>query len=315
MESAKRFPRHAYQETLMLPERGERMRLDTRRLSIVIGACAALVLSMAPPAGAQAGGWQPGPGAIGDNTYSGNIDQPSNGATVPGSGSFPVSGWFVDSTAQGWAGADNVQVWLGTMDGGGSMIAQASVAQGRPDVATALGNPYWVDSGFAATVNGSSVPGGGQTLNVYVHTPGKGWWFMPLSVTGGGPATTAAAPAPAAGGTAAAGSGPPTLVITQPTEGANVPAKGGSSYSIMGVATDPSGGANAIDVVDVWMFGERNADGATQLGTATPDSAGNWSVSFTPTKFPSTHVNIYVYAHSKLTGQTTEVVRGFNIQG
>jgi hypothetical protein len=286
------------------------MRLDIGRLSIVIGACAALVLSMAPPAGAQAAGWQPGPGAGGDNTYSGNIDQPSNGATLPGSGSFPVTGWFVDTTAEGWAGADNVQIWLGTMDGGGSMIAQAAFAQGRPDVATALGNPFWVNSGFNATVNGSSIPGGGQTLYVYAHTPGKGWWFMPLSVTGGGTGTTAAAPAPAA-----AAGGPPTLTITQPTEGSNVSAKGGASYTITGVATDPTNGGGGIDVVDVWMFGERNASGATELGTATPDSGGNWSVTFTPTKFPSTHVNIYVYAHSKVTGQTTEVVRGFNIVG
>ena len=36
------------------------------------------------------------------------------------------------------------------MDGGGKMLARASFAQSRPDVATALGNPYWAASGFTA---------------------------------------------------------------------------------------------------------------------------------------------------------------------
>jgi hypothetical protein len=284
------------------------MHIDFRRVSIVVSASAALVLSLVPPAAAQSSGWQPGPGAILDNTYTGNIDTPTNGASVPGSGTFTVAGWFVDTTAQGWAGADNVQVWLGTMDGGGTMLAQAVFAQPRPDVASALGNPYFVNSGFGATINGAAVPAGQQTLYVYVHTGGKGWWFETLSVTGGG-SGAAAAPAPA--GTAAGG--PPTLTITAPTENSNVQAKGNAPYTITGVATDPTYGAGAIDSVDVWIFGERNS--GTELGTATVDSAGNWSVTFTPTKFPSTHTNIYVYAHSKVTGLTTEEVRGFNITG
>jgi hypothetical protein len=62
--------------------------------------------------------WTPGPGAADDDTYAGFIDVPPANATVP-TGNFEVDGWFVDTTAQGWAGADDVQVFQGTMVGGG----------------------------------------------------------------------------------------------------------------------------------------------------------------------------------------------------
>src|SRR5438105_5808057 len=175
-------------------------RFGNVRLAASFVAVAALVLlgtALAPLAGAQAAGWQGGPGAILDNTYDGFVDSPSNGGTVPGSGSFLVSGWFVDKQAQGWAGADDMQVFVGQMGSGGTMIAHGIVAQNRPDVGAALGNPFWSASGFFATVAGSSVPGGSQTLNVYIHTAGKGWWFKSVTVTGGGSGTgAAAAPAP-----------------------------------------------------------------------------------------------------------------------
>src|SRR5438132_1688523 len=49
--------------------------------------------------------WTAGPSAAPDvSDYSGVVDSPSTGATVPASGSFDVNGWFVDKTAQGWAG-------------------------------------------------------------------------------------------------------------------------------------------------------------------------------------------------------------------
>jgi hypothetical protein len=273
-----------------------------------VAAALSVIAALTSPAAAQSNGWQGGPGAILDNTYAGFIDIPSGGSTVPGSGNFTLAGWFVDQQAQGWAGADNMQVWLGTMDGGGHMIAQGSVAGNRPDVATALGNPYWAASGFSASVPGSSVPNGAQTLYVYLHTGGKGWWFKTVNVTGGGSA--AAAPAPSSG--TQAGSAP-TLTITNPTEGQNVNAKGSADYTITGTATDPTYGPSAIDRVDVWILGE--PDTGTQLGTTTPAGDASWSLTFKPTKFPSTHVNIYVFAHSKVTGKTTETIRGFNIVG
>src|SRR5262249_11627566 len=125
--------------------------------------------------------WTPGPGGASDNTFTGFIDVPTRGATV-GSGDFSVAGWFVDRTAQGWAGADDVQLWVGTMDGGGRMLANAVFAESRPDVAAALGNPYWAASGFGATVPSGALSPGDQLLSIYAHTPGKGWWYKQVPV-------------------------------------------------------------------------------------------------------------------------------------
>jgi Big-like domain-containing protein len=287
------------------------MRFGHVRLAFGWMAVAAMLLVAAPPAAAQSAGWQPGPGAILDNTYDGFIDSPSNGATIASSGNFLVSGWFVDKQAQGWAGADDMQVFLGQMGSGGTMIAHGVVAQNRPDVAAALGNPFWAASGFFATVPGSAVPAGAQTLNVYMHTGGKGWWFKSVSVTGGGSGTgsaPAAAPAPAPSGSSAA-TGAPQVTIINPAAESNVSTK--SDYTITGTATTPGIGPSDIDRVDVYINGEK--DTGTLLGETTPASDGSWAVTFKPTRFPSTHSNIYVFAHSKSTGKETEVIRGFNI--
>jgi Bacterial Ig domain len=278
------------------------MRFAFTRFIALVSVVAVVLLALAPAASAQSAGWQPGPGAILDNTYTGFIDVPTNGATVAGSGSFTVAGWFVDMTAQGWAGADDVQVWLGTMDGGGRMLAKAVFAQSRPDVAAATGNPYWAASGFGAAVAG--LPAGSQTLNVYAHTGGKGWWFKGVTVNGGGGAG-AAAPAPSAPAGPVAG-GAPVVVINSPTQNQNVSTK--SLFSIEGTVSNPS----SIDNIEVWINGERNSKYGSLLGSTTPASDGSWSLSFNPTKYPSTHSNLYVYAHSR-NGQETVANREINI--
>src|ERR1700730_4691342 len=133
--------------------------LSLRRALIAWLGLAGLLGALLGPAVAAADpltAWTAGPGGILDPTYAGFIDVPAANATVP-TGSFTVAGWFVDQTAQGWAGADDVEVWLGTMDGGGKMLAKASIAQSRPDVASATGNPYWVASGFGAVGSGARV--------------------------------------------------------------------------------------------------------------------------------------------------------------
>src|SRR5258708_2835191 len=115
-----------------------------------VGLLMAALLAPAP-VGAQSSGWSPGPGAALDPTYDGFVDVPANGASVA-SGGFTVAGWFVDKTAQGWGGADDVQIWQGTMDGGGKMLVKAIFAQSRPDVAGAEGSPFFAASGFSGIV-------------------------------------------------------------------------------------------------------------------------------------------------------------------
>ena len=126
--------------------------------------------------------WKPGPGASGANTYAGVIDIPSHAAQINTFGALQVSGWFVDRTAQGWAGVDDVEVFLGLMNDGGVPLAHALFALPRPDVGTALGNPYWSLSGWSAQVPVTLLVSGSNTLTVYVHAPDKGWWFQQVSV-------------------------------------------------------------------------------------------------------------------------------------
>jgi hypothetical protein len=283
------------------------MRIIISTVFCFVTAWLSVAAALAQPAAA---GWQPGPGAVQSNTYTGSVDAPAIGATLPAFGNFLVSGWFVDRTAEGWAGADNMQVWLGTMDGGGSILSKGVVALPRPDVASSLGNPYWSASGFVATVPGWLVPPGPQTLSVYLHTPGGGWWYQSISIT----STATAATLPSTTPTVPA-SGPPIVVVNQPVEGETLNGRTGEPYVIEGIVSDPIGGPPAIDFVDIWIFGERDTPTGTDLGQATIASDGSWSLRFTATRFPSTHTNIFVYAHSKTTRLTTEIIRGFNISG
>jgi hypothetical protein len=273
-------------------------------MALVLGVSSAAAQSTTQPSTSQPA-WTAGPGATASDTYEGFVDTPTQGTTISGGNMLNVDGWFVDTTAQGWAGADQVQVFLGQMGSGGTQLAQGVVAESRPDVGNTTGNPYWTNSGFAVQVPTTSLPSGNQTLDVYLHTPGKGWWYEPVTVdVSGAPTSSSTAPA-----SASAATGAPQVTVTSPTESQNVSTSG--DFTITGNATEPGAGASDIDRVEVWIDGER--DSGTMLGDTTPASDGSWSLSFTPTKYPSTHTNIYVYAHSKSTGQETEIVRGFNI--
>lgn len=161
---------------------------------------ALLLEALVPAAGSMAASmdaaWKAGPGAAGSSTYDGYIDAPAPGARVAQHGTLELSGWFVDRAAQGWAGADDVEVFLGLMNDGGRPLSHALFAQPRPDVAAALGNPYWSASGWSALIATSALVDGPNTLTVYAHAPDKGWWYKQVSVSVGEPPSNAQ---PAAG--------------------------------------------------------------------------------------------------------------------
>lgn len=131
------------------------------------------------------------------------------------------------------------------------------------------------------------------------------------------PAPAASAVAPAAGAPAAAvtaGTGaPPTLIVSTPTKGQNVSTFGGQAFNITGTATDPTAGPSAIDRVEVWINGQRGSTTGTSIGSVKPQANGTWSVVLNPTHFPSTHTNLYAYAHSTNTNKETMVNVDFNI--
>ena len=122
-----------------------------------------------------------GPDASGPNTYIGRVEAPKAGQSVQGGSSLLVTGWAADTTAQGWAGFDQMQVYDGARDKGGTKVADGMVAQNRPDVADFLG-PNFIKSGFSAVVPGSALPTGNQSLYIYLHTANKGWWFKTVPV-------------------------------------------------------------------------------------------------------------------------------------
>ncbi|MBV9324897.1 MAG: hypothetical protein JO352_14035 [Chloroflexi bacterium] len=258
-----------------------------------------VALSAALPAGAamaQAQGlpganWSPAAGAMGDNTYQGFIDHPSVGQTLQAGAAFQVGGWIVDTTAQGWSGIDDVQVMLG-----GQTLGHLSVGQSRPDVAAALNNPYFTNSGFSGTIS-SALPTGNQTLTIVAHTPDKGSWSKTVPVTVTGTSGSVLSPA------AAANEGLVLRVIS-PTSSDVIPPNSGQA--IFGVAYDtrtrPELGTG-VDRVSAYLDGPRGTAGSQNLGNATFNGT-TWSITWDPGRWSSVkHRNLWVYAHSAVTGE------------
>jgi len=250
-------------------------------------------LSVAVPVQAQevpgGGGWAPAAGAAGDNTYQGFVDRPADGASFPLGASFHVSGWIVDTLAEGWAGIDDVQVFNGS-----TSLAHGSVANARPDVAAATGNPFWAASGFDVLVPGGAVQAGPANLTVVAHTPGKGSWSKPVSVaiSGGGAVQTSAV-----------SSG---LVLTIVIPGSNENVQANHDGHVRGVAYDTRTRAElgvGVDRVQVFLDGPRGTDGSQDLGIAA-QTANTWSLAWEPTKFDHVmHHVLWVYARSSVTGE------------
>jgi hypothetical protein len=182
---------------------GMRLRLWTQ----LVGVLALALVRVTPGAAQQApvfdaqapgvGAWAPGPAASGDRySLAGVIDAPTSGASVL-PGNLQLAGWFVDLSAQGWAGADDVEIFAGSMDEGGRPLGHAQFTQDRPDVAESLNNPFWAQSGWSASISTSALPAGPHALWVYVHTPAKGWWQRRVDITIRPPPTpTPGAPGP-----------------------------------------------------------------------------------------------------------------------
>ncbi|MGI9149213.1 MAG: hypothetical protein ACR2IK_22135 [Chloroflexota bacterium] len=262
-------------------------------------------LCLATPVAAEqvpgAGGWSTAAGATGDNTYEGYIDRPVGGETIPLGAAFHVSGWILDTAAEGWAGIDDIQVLNGS-----SVLAHGSVAQSRPDVASATGNPYWAASGFDAVVPSAGLPPGQATLTVVAHTPGKGAWSKQVRVTiagGGGSVITSPG----------SGSG---LVLTIIAPGVGEDVLANHNGTIRGVAYDTRTRSElgvGVDRVQVYLDGPRGVPDSQTLGTAT-QLDNTWSLAWEPTRFDHVrHHILFVYARSSVTGEERLVNLEVNI--
>lgn len=136
--------------------------------------------------GGTTGLWTGGPDSAGPNTYVGRIEAPRARATIQAGANLLVSGWAADTTARGWSGFDQMQVYNGDRTKGGSKVADGTVGLARPDIGEILGSNF-ANSGFSAVVKASAIPAGAATLYVYLHTADKGWWYRTLPVTQAAP--------------------------------------------------------------------------------------------------------------------------------
>jgi hypothetical protein len=180
--------------TLMFPRFGQPAWMRSGSLAVMLISLGVLLATPTLAAPVLGEGWLAGPGAAGDNTYSGVIDAPAVSAPVTSSGAVQMAGWFVDRTADGWAGADDVEIYLGTMGNGGALLTHAFFARARPDVAATFGRADWVASGWSAIVPTTALVPGNNVVSVYAHSPAKGWWYKQVTLNVSAGATVRAAP-------------------------------------------------------------------------------------------------------------------------
>jgi hypothetical protein len=192
---------------------------------------------------------------------------------------------------------------MGTMDSGTS-LGHGTLGLPRSDVASSLNNAYWAAAGWSAVVDPGAMPLGPNTLSVYVHTPGKGWWFTQLSVTVGASTNGVSGPAVAVGG--------PIVTVTAPQEGERISNRLGN-YRITGTARDRIAGANGIDRIQVWLNGEHDTDQSTYIGDADVAADGSWGLDFGPWRYNAIASNMYIYVHSDVSNKVTLVVVHFQI--
>jgi hypothetical protein len=243
-------------------------------VALLVGGPPAAVGAAPPPSG-----WLAGPAAVGgDDVLAGAIDTPVPGLRIAAGGPVQLAGWFVDRTAQGWAGADDVEIFLGVMGNGGVPLAHAFFAQPRPDVAAALGNPYWTASGWTAVFNASALLPGSNTLSVYAHTPNRGWWYRQVSVSVA-PQATARAAAPSVG-----------FDISFPQ--CTGPEPRGSAFGIVGVNGGRSFTANPCLAREyVWALGslspsQPHVSFYMNTGNPGPDVSTHWPAAGTTSPQP-----------------------------
>jgi hypothetical protein len=274
------------------------------------GAVAVVMLLVTwTPARAQTGDWLPGPDATGDNTIIGFIDQPQSGATLTPNSNVYLQGWVVDQSASGWTGVDDVQVYIGQIDQGGTLVAHANTGIRRDDVAAAFGNPYWATAGFTLSFAQSGLSIGPNVLTIYAHTPNRGSWYKQIQVQVPAPPDRPYAD-------------DPLLIVRQvvPSSGvneldidhtvANVIVSGYAIDRNMPTNLQLGVGGSGVSTVQFYLDGARNG-GGTLLGSATlgqqnREATGfggrflnsGWQMTIHPSQISQDRHEFYIYADS-----------------
>jgi hypothetical protein len=301
------------------------MRIGWKPTTILVMVClwlAALGLQASTVAANAVNAWNPGPGASGDDTYAGFIDTPTSGATVTPNSMITISGWAVDQTAVGWSGIDDVQVYLGQQDQGGTLLVHGNIGVKRDDVASATGNSYWANSGFTASFSETGLSIGGNLLTVYIHTPDKGSWYKQLQLTVPAPPDRPFADDPllvvrTADPSLDVAQNTPQLVLAGYAIDRNMPPNlqlgvGGSGVSVVMAYLDGprNGGAGAGTFVGNATLGQQFRE-ATGFGSRFLNSG--WQLTLHPNDLAIDRHALYIYAESAYWPNEALVIVPFNV--
>jgi hypothetical protein len=188
------------------------------------------------------------------------LDSPAQDATV--TNFFTVGGWAADPGAASGTGVDVVAVFAYPNPGSGlpaQLLAVAPYGNPRPDVATALGDPRFTNTGFSVSV-GNLTPGP-YLLVVFAHSYASGEWFpITKNIT--------------------AGRGR-VIKIDTPVDFASV----ASGFPITGWAANLAATAGTgVDVVQVWAYPTTGAApiflGTPTYGMDRPDVSAAFGAQF-----------------------------------
>jgi hypothetical protein len=266
--------------------------------------------------------WTPGPGAGGDDTYTGFIDSPAPGTSLAPNAQVNVQGWIVDQTAVGWSGIDQVQVYVGQQDQGGTLLANATVGIRRDDVAAATGNGFWLNSGFSASFQVNNLPAGGSVLTIYAHTPDKGWWYRQVSVSVPAPPDRAFADDPLL----VLRTADPSLDVPQSTQALVI-----SGYAIdrnLPLSQQLGVGGSGVSTIQAYLDGPRNGGAgagallaSATMGIENREATGfgqrfhmsGFQITVHPRDLTVDRHELYIYAESAFWPSETLVIVPFTV--
>jgi len=258
-----------------------------------------------------------------------NIDTPKANQSV--NGTFALTGWALETSAQNSTGITAVNIYDGPANGVKNFITAATYGVARLDVAGYYGKANFANCGFNAEINLSKLANGPHTLYAYAYNPSQGWKWATVNInvgSGGGTIQVAGISAvnyqvKSSGGTGSSNSlkstagtqsisiaGPKLILISidTPAENSSV----GGSFEISGWAADKNSssgtGINMIHIYDGPANGSQNMLGVANYGIARPDVAsalrnGNitnsgFKLTIDGSKLTQGQHTIYVYANN-----------------
>lgn len=100
-----------------------------------------------------------------------HIDDPGHEAIIKEEerSSLRVSGWSVDLASSGGTGIDRVEVYLNGPKDFGIFLGEADYGTERQDVANAMGNANFVNSGYSISFDASSLDSGTEN-SIYIYS-------------------------------------------------------------------------------------------------------------------------------------------------